>query len=67
MDRNDMDTLRAIFNRRVRAGLYLVALALVPSFVAAGDLPAWALPLAGPPLLALLNLSPGDVEDDDNG
>ena len=59
--------LRRIFTRPVRASLYAVALAAFTSLVAAGKIPAWAAPVAAPFLLALLNLTPKDVEKDDGG
>lgn len=54
-----------IFNRNVRTALYMAGLAAVPGLIASGDLPLWAAPIAGPFLLALLNLSPDDVPEDD--
>lgn len=54
--------LKRLFNRKVRAALYGAGLAAVPALVASGDIPAWAIPIAGPFLLALLNLKPNDLE-----
>lgn len=56
---------RAVFTRKVRASLYGAGIAGTAALVASGDLPAWASPLAAPFLLALLNLAPADVDEDD--
>lgn len=57
-----LDKIRALFPRPVRASLYAAGVAAVAALVTSGELPAWASPLAGPFLLALLNLSKADVE-----
>lgn len=56
--------VKLVFNRRVRAALYGAGIAADGALVAAGELPAWTLAVAGPLLLALLNLSPADVPAD---
>ena len=57
-----LDTLRTLFPRPVRASLYGSASALVAALVAKGDLPWWAVLVDAPLLLALLHLTPDDVD-----
>lgn len=54
--------LRAVFPRSVRMYLYGVSVAVTVALVSVEVLPVGAVALVGPPLLALLNLSPKDVE-----
>lgn len=56
--------LNRILTRNVRGALYSAGAAAIPGLVASGDLPAWALPFAAPLLLALLKLSPEDVDEE---
>lgn len=58
---------RAAFTRKVRASLYAAAIAAVAALVGSGELPPWSVAVAGPLLLALLNLSPDDVDPDQDG
>lgn len=55
---------KRIFRRPVRAALYGSGIAGVAALVGSGEIPAWAAPIGAPLLLALLNLSPADVDDD---
>ena len=67
------EAIKSVFKKkRVRVGIYSVAVAFIPLAVAKGwmDAPTGALVL--PLILALLNLTPDDVTDaaaesDDNG
>jgi hypothetical protein len=56
--------MRNIFTRTVRKYIYGVALAAVPLVVALGWADPQILALALPLILALLNLTPEDVEND---
>ncbi len=57
-----LNTLRILFPRPVRASLYAVGLALDAGLIVDGRLPAWSAVVAAPLLLALLHLSPKDVD-----
>lgn len=55
-------TLRKVFNRNVRAYIYSVAVASISFAVAVGWLQPEVLPVLLPLALALLNLTPAEVE-----
>lgn len=54
--------LRTLFPRPVRASLYGSATAVVTALVAKGELPWWAVLVDAPLLLALLHLTPADLD-----
>lgn len=58
--------LKAAFPRRVRAALYGAGYAALVALVASGELPAWVLAPGSPLMLAILNLTPADVEDQED-
>lgn len=60
-----MRILRTIFTRRVRAALYGAGIAADAALIASGDFPGWTAAVAAPLLLAILNLTPAEVEPDD--
>ena len=55
--------VKAMFPRPVRASLYTAAIAADVALIAAGQLPEWSAGVVAPLLLALLHLTPKDVED----
>jgi hypothetical protein len=54
--------LRTMFPRSVRASLYAAAVAADAALIADGQLPAWSAAVVAPMLLALLHLTPKDVD-----
>lgn len=56
--------LRAAFPRPVRVATYVGGTGAIAAEITAGNLPGWSAVLAAPLLLALLHLTPADVETD---